>query len=118
MTARSLTFSTNPTAPREGFNMRAQQHREADAFLLALGDCKPCRSLVKILFWLSAFALSTSGVWSLAALARELLATSIPSWFLMLAFLFCLSVLAAGLAGARLIPGRQAAAATVARQKF
>jgi hypothetical protein len=71
MTARSLTFSSNPTTPKEGFDMSAQQHQEADAFPFEREACKLCGSVFKILFWLSAFALSSWGVWSLAAYARH-----------------------------------------------
>ena len=118
MTAHPLTFSSNPTTPREGFDMRAQQHQEADAFPFERGGFKPCGSLFKMLFWLSAFALSIASVWALATLARGLLATSMPGWLLTLAILFCLSVLAAGLAGARLTPERQTCAFTRHRQEY
>ena len=118
MTAHPLTFSSNPTTPREGFDMRAQQHQEADAFPFEREACKLCGSVFKILFWLSAFALSSWGVWSLAAYARGLLASSMPGWALMLAILVGLSVLAAWLSGAQLTPERRLSEFTSPHQEY
>ena len=118
MTARSLTFSSNPTTPKEGFDMRAQQHQEADAFSFERAARKLCGPVFKILFWLGACTLSTWGVWSLAAYARGFLATSAPGWALTLAILVGLSALAAWLSGAQLTPDRRLSEFTSPRQEY